>query len=86
MYIAAGSAECLRRRQIARTEAGETVAMSSVKVAVRVRPFNAREKGRNAVSVISMEGKSTGELHGTPLSLSLSLSSITMRSPITRIS
>eukprot|EP01147_Barroeca_monosierra_P010210 gene10210-2367_t len=31
----------------------------SVKVAVRVRPFNSREKQRNAVSVIKMEGKST---------------------------
>ena len=33
--------------------------MSSVKVAVRVRPFNAREKGRKAVSIIAMEGKAT---------------------------
>ncbi|EGD76148.1 kinesin family member 12 [Salpingoeca rosetta] len=31
----------------------------SVKVAVRVRPFNSREKQRNAVNVIEMDGKST---------------------------
>ena len=35
--------------------------MSSVKVAVRVRPFNSREIGRNATRVIEMEGKSTGK-------------------------
>ncbi|KAL8275154.1 hypothetical protein Esti_000904 [Eimeria stiedai] len=33
--------------------------MSSVKVAVRVRPFNDREKNMNAQLCISMEGKST---------------------------
>ncbi|CDJ56258.1 kinesin, putative [Eimeria maxima] len=33
--------------------------MSSVKVAVRVRPFNDREKNMNAILCISMEGKST---------------------------
>lgn len=33
--------------------------MSSVKVAVRVRPFNQREKDQNSVSVIDMDGKST---------------------------
>ncbi|XP_038061975.1 kinesin-like protein KIF1A isoform X11 [Patiria miniata] len=33
--------------------------MSSVKVAVRVRPFNSREIGRNAECVISMTGKTT---------------------------
>ncbi|KAL8430559.1 hypothetical protein Efla_000504 [Eimeria flavescens] len=33
--------------------------MSSVKVAVRVRPFNDREKNMNAELCISMEGKST---------------------------
>lgn len=33
--------------------------MSSVKVAVRVRPFNEREKNMNAILCISMEGKST---------------------------
>ena len=42
----------------------EAVAMSSVKVAVRVRPFNAREKGRNAVSIIAMEGKTTCKVMG----------------------
>ena len=33
--------------------------MSSVKVAVRVRPFNSREKGRNATCVIAMDEKTT---------------------------
>eukprot|EP00741_Cyanophora_paradoxa_P014022 tig00020725_g13535.t1 len=32
----------------------------SVKVAVRVRPFNQREKDRNAKLIISMDGPSTG--------------------------
>jgi hypothetical protein len=32
---------------------------SSVKVAVRVRPFNSREQARQAVSVIAMEGTQT---------------------------
>ena len=35
--------------------------MSSVKVAVRVRPFNSREKGRNATCVIAMEDQTTCE-------------------------
>lgn len=33
--------------------------MSSVKVAVRVRPFNKREKSRNASKIIEMQGAST---------------------------
>ena len=33
--------------------------MSSVKVAVRVRPFNGREKEANAKRIIEMEGKTT---------------------------
>ncbi|XP_021372883.1 kinesin-like protein unc-104 isoform X4 [Mizuhopecten yessoensis] len=33
--------------------------MSSVKVAVRVRPFNGREKAHNSVAIIQMSGKST---------------------------
>ena len=33
--------------------------MSSVKVAVRVRPFNKREKARNATKIIEMQGDST---------------------------
>uniref|UniRef100_A0A3Q1EPM8 Kinesin motor domain-containing protein n=1 Tax=Acanthochromis polyacanthus TaxID=80966 RepID=A0A3Q1EPM8_9TELE len=32
---------------------------ASVKVAVRVRPFNSRETGRNAKCVIQMQGNST---------------------------
>ena len=32
--------------------------MSSVKVAVRVRPYNDREKKQNATSIINMDGKS----------------------------
>uniref|UniRef100_A0A3B4AND5 Kinesin motor domain-containing protein n=1 Tax=Periophthalmus magnuspinnatus TaxID=409849 RepID=A0A3B4AND5_9GOBI len=35
------------------------MAGSSVKVAVRVRPFNAREIARNAKCVIQMQGTST---------------------------
>ena len=31
----------------------------NVKVAVRVRPFNSREKGRNAKLIIQMSGNST---------------------------
>lgn len=31
----------------------------SIKVAVRVRPFNDREKGRGAKLVVAMEGKQT---------------------------
>ena len=33
--------------------------MSSVKVAVRVRPFNDREKDRNSKLIIRMEGNTT---------------------------
>ena len=33
--------------------------MSSVKVAVRVRPFNNREIGRDCVGIIEMEGQKT---------------------------
>ena len=33
--------------------------MSSVKVAVRVRPFNQREKDQNSVSIIDMDGIKT---------------------------
>ena len=33
--------------------------MTSVKVAVRVRPFNGREKAANSVSIIRMEGADT---------------------------
>lgn len=33
--------------------------MTSVKVAVRVRPFNSREKAANSVSIIRMEGADT---------------------------
>ena len=32
--------------------------MSSVKVAVRVRPYNDREKKQNSSSIINMDGKS----------------------------
>jgi len=34
---------------------------ASVKVAVRVRPFNTREINRNAKCVVTMEGNKTGE-------------------------
>lgn len=34
--------------------------MSNVRIAVRVRPFNSREKDRNATLIIKMSGKSTG--------------------------
>ena len=33
--------------------------MTSVKVAVRVRPFNSREKEANSVSIITMDAKNT---------------------------
>ena len=33
--------------------------MTSVKVAVRVRPFNTREKAANSVSIIRMDGQDT---------------------------
>ena len=33
--------------------------MSSVKVAVRVRPFNSREKNANATCIINMDGNTT---------------------------
>lgn len=35
------------------------MAGASVKVAVRVRPFNTRETGRNAKCVIQMQGNTT---------------------------
>jgi len=35
--------------------------MSSVKVAVRVRPFNSRENQRNAQCIIQMEGNTTSQ-------------------------
>lgn len=37
--------------------------MSSVKVAVRVRPFNKRETSHSASCVISMSGQQTGKGH-----------------------
>lgn len=43
------------------------MASASVKVAVRVRPFNARETSRDARCVIQMQGKMTSELpRGVP--------------------
>ena len=36
--------------------------MSSVKVAVRVRPFNNREMSRDATSIIEMDGNTTSKL------------------------
>ena len=33
--------------------------MTSVKVAVRVRPFNGREKAANSTTIIRMEGADT---------------------------
>ena len=35
--------------------------MSSVKVAVRVRPFNSREINKNSKCVVTMEGNKTGK-------------------------
>lgn len=43
------------------------LSMSSVKVAVRVRPFNSRETGRNAECIISMQGPVTGEFYHVQL-------------------
>jgi len=39
--------------------------MSSVKVAVRLRPFNTREMDMSSKCVISMQGKTTGKLAST---------------------
>ena len=36
--------------------------MSSVKVAVRVRPFNSRENARDAQCIIEMEGSTTSKI------------------------
>ena len=36
--------------------------MSSVKVAVRVRPFNGREKEKQCKCIITMDGKTTGKV------------------------
>lgn len=40
------------------------MAGASVKVAVRVRPFNARESGQEARCIIQMQGKTTCECWG----------------------
>ena len=37
--------------------------MSSVKVAVRVRPFNSREMNRQSDCIIQMEGATTSKFH-----------------------
>lgn len=39
----------------------EAMAGASVKVAVRVRPFNARETSQDAKCVVSMQGNTTCE-------------------------
>jgi hypothetical protein len=44
--------------------------MSSVKVAVRVRPFNQREKDQNSVSIIDMDGVKTTTIRN-PVSTSI---------------
>lgn len=56
------------------------MAGASVKVAVRVRPFNMRETGRNAKCVIQMQGNTTCKnasvntnTHSRSVFLSLSL-------------
>ena len=43
--------------------------MTSVKVAVRVRPFNEREKAQNSSSIIGMDGKKLTTIKN-PVSLS----------------
>ena len=49
------------------------MAGASVKVAVRVRPFNSREMGKDSKCIIQMSGNTTSE-YLPSLSLSLSLS------------
>lgn len=47
--------------QLRKTGVSETMAGASVKVAVRVRPFNARETSQDAKCVVSMQGNTTCE-------------------------
>lgn len=42
-------------------EAGGAMAGASVKVAVRVRPFNSREMSRESKCIIQMSGSTTSE-------------------------
>lgn len=47
--------------QLRRAGVTEAMAGASVKVAVRVRPFNARETSQDAKCVVSMQGNTTCE-------------------------
>lgn len=47
--------------QLRRAGDSEAMAGASVKVAVRVRPFNARETSQDAKCVVSMQGNTTCE-------------------------
>lgn len=47
--------------QLRRLRVSGAMAGASVKVAVRVRPFNARETSRDAQCVVSMQGSTTCE-------------------------
>lgn len=47
--------------QLRRAGVSEAMAGASVKVAVRVRPFNARETSQDAKCVVSMQGNTTCE-------------------------
>lgn len=48
-------------RVFAERVAGSTMAGASVKVAVRVRPFNSREMGKESKCIIQMSGNTTSE-------------------------
>jgi hypothetical protein len=54
--------------------------MTSVKVAVRVRPFNDREKAQNSTSVINMDGKKLTTIKN-PVRLQIAFSSFLFRKP-----
>lgn len=47
--------------QLRRARVSGAMAGASVKVAVRVRPFNARETSQDAKCVVSMQGNTTCE-------------------------
>lgn len=52
---------CVSALQLKRVGVSEAMTGASVKVAVRVRPFNARETSQDAKCVVSMQGSTTCE-------------------------
>lgn len=63
IWVAPGSltTSSLSVLQLRRVRGSGTMAGASVKVAVRVRPFNARETSQDAKCVVSMQGSTTCE-------------------------